>query len=60
MATKLGQLGLPNRIRLSDLKSDNVIGRQLNDSLDSDNNIDFYFKTILIKMMISIKIGLFQ
>ena len=40
---KLGQLGLRNWIRPSDLESDDGIGCQLNNNLDSDDKIGFWF-----------------
>ena len=38
---KLGQLGIPNQIGRSDLKSANEIERQLNNDWDSDNDVRF-------------------
>ena len=55
---KLGRLGIPIRIRLSDLQFKNQIECQLNDDSDSVNNFDFGKMRILIKMTISLEIGL--
>ena len=38
---KLGQLGLQNPIGPSNSKSDDGIGQQINDDLDSDNKSGF-------------------
>ena len=56
LASKLGQVGLLNRIGQSISKSDSC---GLNDNSDFDNKIGFPLKPDSIKTMTSIKIGLF-